>query len=141
MNRAAQSLGRLGGKAGTGAAKARTSEQARAAVAALLNRPLSIDESILDTLRQRFLARGFRMAKINEKQAEVIEGAEILENPFGTAPGMWIEEKGRYIVLLPGPPRELQAVFEQSVLPKVRQLGGGMRLAYRSFHATVITES
>ena len=66
----------------------------RTAVAAVLDRPSSIDEGILEILRQRFIARGFRMAKINEKQAEVIEGAEALDNPFGTAPGMWIEEKG-----------------------------------------------
>jgi nicotinamide-nucleotide amidase len=113
----------------------------RPAVAAVLNRPVSVDEGILETLRQRFIARGFRMAKINEKQAEVIEGAEVLDNPFGTAPGMWIEEKGRYIVLLPGPPRELQAIFEKTVLPKIRQLSGGTRLTYKSFHVTGITES
>jgi nicotinamide-nucleotide amidase len=113
----------------------------RAAVAAVLNRPLSLDDAILETLRQRFIARGFRMAKINEKQAEVIQGAETLDNPLGTAPGMWIEEKGRYIVLLPGPPRELQRVFEERVLPKIRELSGAMRLAYRSFHVTGITES
>jgi nicotinamide-nucleotide amidase len=113
----------------------------RAAVASVLNRSVSIDEGILETLRQRFIARGFRMAKINEKQAEVIEGAETLDNPLGTAPGMWIEEKGRCIVLLPGPPRELQAIFEEKALPKIRQMCGGMRLAYRSFHVTGITES
>ena len=116
-------------------------DRTRAAVAAVLGRSVSIDEGILETLRQRFIARGFRMAKINEKQAEVIEGAETLDNPLGTAPGMWIEEKGHYIVLLPGPPRELQAVFEQKALLKIRQLSGGMRLAYRSFHVTGITES
>jgi nicotinamide-nucleotide amidase len=113
----------------------------RSAVASALGRSVSIDEGILETLRQRFIARGFQMAKINEKQAEVIHGAETLDNPLGTAPGMWIEEKGRYIVLLPGPPRELQTVFEQKALPKIRQLTGGMRLAYRSFHVTGITES
>jgi nicotinamide-nucleotide amidase len=113
----------------------------RPAVAMVLNRPASIDETVLEALRQKFIARGFRMAKINEKQAEVIEGAEVLDNPLGTAPGMWIEEKGRYIVLLPGPPRELQRMFEEKVLPKISQLGGGMRLAYRSFHVTGITES
>ncbi len=113
----------------------------RTAVAAELHRPLAIDNGILEILRQRFLARGFQMAKINERQAEVIAGAAILDNPYGTAPGMWLEEKGRYIVLLPGPPRELQAMFEQSVLPKIRSLSGGERLVYRSFHATGITES
>ena len=113
----------------------------RTAVADVLSRAVSIDNAILETLRQRFIARGFRMAKINEKQAEVIDGAETLDNPFGTAPGMWIAERERYIVLLPGPPRELQAIFEQSALPKIRQLSAGMRLVYRSFHVTGITES
>jgi nicotinamide-nucleotide amidase len=113
----------------------------RTAVATVLNRPVSIDEGILEILRQRFIARGFRMAKINERQAEVIQGAEVLDNPLGTAPGMWLEKKGRYIVLLPGPPRELKRIFEDSVLPKIGKLGGGMRLAYKSFHVTGITES
>jgi nicotinamide-nucleotide amidase len=113
----------------------------RAAVAAALERPISIDAGIIETLQQRFAARGFRMTKINERQAEVIAGAEILDNPIGTAPGMWIEDKGRYIVLLPGPPRELQSIFEEKVLPKIRRLGRGAWLAYRSFHITGITES
>lgn len=113
----------------------------RSAVASVLDRPVFIDAGILETLRQRFIARGFKMAKINEKQAEVIEGAETLDNPLGTAPGMWIEEKGRTIILLPGPPRELQTVFEQKAFPKIRQLNKGSRLSYRSFHVTGITES
>jgi nicotinamide-nucleotide amidase len=113
----------------------------RPATAMVLNRPASIDETVLETLRQKFIARGFRMAKINEKQAEVIQGAEVLDNPLGTAPGMWIGEKGRYIVLLPGPPRELQRIFEETVLPKISKLGGEMRLASSSFHVTGITES
>jgi nicotinamide-nucleotide amidase len=113
----------------------------RTAVAAVLDRPVSTDEGILEILRQRFASRGFRMAKINERQAEVILGAEVLDNAMGTAPGMWIEEDGRYIVLLPGPPRELRSVFEEKVLPKVRKLSGDTRLAYRSFHVTGMTES
>jgi nicotinamide-nucleotide amidase len=113
----------------------------RTAVAAVLKRPLILDDGILKILEQRFLARGFRMAKINERQAEIIRGAEALDNPHGTAPGMWIEENQRYIVLLPGPPRELQAMFEQSVLPKITTLHGRERLTYRSLHITGITES
>ena len=112
----------------------------RTAVAAVLDRPAAIDERILETLRQRFAARGFRMARVNEKQAEVIRGAEILDNPHGTAPGMWIEERGRHIILLPGPPRELKSIFEP-ILPRLRILGGGLQLACRSFHVTGITES
>jgi nicotinamide-nucleotide amidase len=116
-------------------------DRTRAATAKVLQRPATIDEGILETLRQRFASRGFRMNKINEKQAEVILGAEILDNSFGTAPGMWIEEKGRYLVLLPGPPRELQSIFESKVLPKIRNLSGGAKLSYKSFHITGITES
>jgi len=113
----------------------------RTAVAMVLKRPVSIDDRILETLKQRFAARGFRMNKNNEKQAEVIFGAEVLDNPHGTAPGMWIEEKGRIIVLLPGPPRELQSIFDENVLPRIRKLSGDKKLVYRSFHITGMTES
>ena len=113
----------------------------RSAVAAVLDRPVSIDGHILETLRQRFAARGFVMNKNNEKQAEVIWGADVLDNPHGTAPGMWIEEKGRIIVLLPGPPRELQSIFDEDVLPRIRKLSGDKKLAYKSFHVTGMTES
>jgi len=113
----------------------------RAAVASVLDRPLSVDEGILEALRKKFAARGFPMARINERQAEVIQGAQILDNALGTAPGMWIEEKERCIVLLPGPPRELRFIFEGSVFSKIRLLCGGTRLATRSFHITGMTES
>ena len=84
-------------------------DRTREAVAGVLERPLFVDNEILEVLRQRFFSHGFRMTKNNEKQAEVIVGAEVLDNVFGTAPGMWIEEKGRIIVLLPGPPRQRYA--------------------------------
>jgi nicotinamide-nucleotide amidase len=113
----------------------------RSAVAMVLGRPVSIDERILEILKQRFAARGFIMNKNNEKQAEVILGADILDNLHGTAPGMWIEEKGRIVVLLPGPPRELQSIFDENVLPRIRELSGDKKLAYKSFHITGMTES
>jgi nicotinamide-nucleotide amidase len=113
----------------------------RAAVSTVLGRPLSIDSGVLEEMRRKFAARGFTMTRINERQAEVMQGAEVLDNPMGTAPGQWIEEKGRFIVLLPGPPRELKNMFDERVQPKIRRLGGGMRLACRSFHVTGITES
>jgi nicotinamide-nucleotide amidase len=81
------------------------------------------------------------MNKINERQADVILGAEVLDNPLGTAPGMWLEENRHYLVLLPGPPRELQTMFESQVLPRIQPLTGKKRLAYQSFHVTGITES
>jgi nicotinamide-nucleotide amidase len=112
----------------------------RTAVASTLQRPLHRDDEILETLRQRFALRGFRMAKINEKQAEVIEGAEIIDNPLGTAPGMWIEEKGRHIILMPGPPREMKLMFE-TLVPKIISLSGGLHLEHRTLYITGLTES
>jgi nicotinamide-nucleotide amidase len=116
-------------------------DRTRAAVAQVLGRPMNQNAGILETLRQRFAARGFQMNKINERQAEVILGAEMLDNPHGTAPGMWLEENGRYLVLLPGPPRELQSMFESQVLPRIQPLTENKRLVYQSFHVTGITES
>ncbi len=113
----------------------------RQAVARALVRPMNPDPDILEQLLQRFARRGQRMPKINERQAEVIAGAEVLKNAHGTAPGMWIEEKGSYIVLLPGPPREVKPMFETHVAPRVRELGKGRRLAKRSLHIAGLTES
>lgn len=113
----------------------------RSAVAAVLERPIFVDPDIMEVLRQRFVARGFVMARNNERQAEVIRGAQTIDNPLGTAPGMWIEDAGRVIVLLPGPPRELKAMLDDSVLPRIRALSGDVRLRSRLFHVTGITES
>lgn len=116
-------------------------DRTRAAAASSLQRSLAADEGILEGLRQRFAARGMAMNRNNARQAEVIPGAEILDNPVGTAPGMWLEENGRYLVLLPGPPRELQGMFEEKVLPRIRKLPLDRRLASKSFHITGVAES
>lgn len=113
----------------------------RSAVAKSLNRSLRMDTGLLDGLRRKFASRGTTMPRINERQAEVIERAEVLANPLGTAPGMWIEENDRYVVLLPGPPRELKSMMESHVVPRIRKLGRGRRLVLRVFHVTGMTES
>jgi nicotinamide-nucleotide amidase len=113
----------------------------RAAVAEVLGRGITTDPVLVEALRRRFASRGYQMPKINERQAQVIEGATILDNPFGTAPGMWLEEFGASIALLPGPPRELKPMMEKHIIPRVRQRSGGRRLASRQFHVTGMTES
>jgi nicotinamide-nucleotide amidase len=113
----------------------------RSAAAGALGRSTSIDPEILDTLRRRFASRGQLMAKINDRQAEVIEGAEVLPNPLGTAPGMWLKEGSVHIILLPGPPRELKHMFEASVLPRLRELGQGRKLVRKCLNVTGMTES
>jgi nicotinamide-nucleotide amidase len=113
----------------------------RSAVAKVLGRALGIDSGLLAALKERFASRGYKMPGINARQAELIEGAEVLENRFGTAPGMWIEDRGRFIVLLPGPPRELKPMIENLVMPKVERLSKGKQLAKRTLHITGMTES
>ena len=59
------------------------------------------------------------MSEINKRQAFVIEGAEVLPNDRGTAPGQWVAANGAVAMLLPGPPHELKAMFEQQCLPRL----------------------
>lgn len=113
----------------------------RPAVAKVLERNLQIDPGLLGALRERFTSRSIPMAAINERQAQVIERAEILQNPFGTAPGLWLQERNRYIALLPGPPRELKPMFESQVMPRLVKLGRGRLLARKTFRVTGMTES
>jgi nicotinamide-nucleotide amidase len=97
-------------------------DRTKEAVAALLGRRLVRDEEILDRLRERFRKRGREMPEVNAKQADVVEGAVVLPNKRGTAPGYLIEAGGKTIVLLPGVPWEMKALFTEAVVPR---LAGG----------------
>ena len=101
----------------------------RETVAAVLGLPLDEDADILASLRARFAARGVPMPEINRRQARVPRGATILPNLNGTAPGLWLEAADRVVVLLPGPPRELQPIFQEHVGPRLagRTAGRGLR--------------
>jgi nicotinamide-nucleotide amidase len=94
----------------------------RDAVAQALGRKLVFHDAIADAIEQRFLAAKRKMAEINKRQAFVIEGADILANDRGTAPGQWVEESGAVVMLLPGPPHELKAMFERECLPRLTRL-------------------
>jgi len=98
-------------------------DRTRRAVAEALGRRLVFKKTILEGIRKRFESRGLKMPASNRRQAYVIEGAEVLENPNGTAPGLWLEEKNRIMVLLPGPPAELKPMIENLVLPRLRRFG------------------
>lgn len=84
----------------------------REVVADVLGLELIEDEAILRKIEQRFARRGLRMPDVNRRQAMVPRGAVALENPNGTAPGLYIEHGDRIVVLLPGPPREMQPMME-----------------------------
>ena len=81
------------------------------------------------------------MPEIELRQAMVPEGAEVLENPRGTAPGLWIENSGHFIVLLPGPPSEMKPLFREQVMPRLERRVSGVRLFHRQLRVTGLGES
>jgi nicotinamide-nucleotide amidase len=113
----------------------------RDAVSRVLRRPLHEDPAILERLRARFAARGLDMPPLNRRQAMVPDGAEVIPNPHGTAPGLWIEEPERIVVLLPGPPRELEPMVDVLVRERLEKRGGGFRLLTRIARIAGRTES
>ena len=116
-------LGRVELVVGCGGLGPTLDDLTRDAVADLLGRKLILNAAVMQTIEARFRRLGRTMAEVNKRQAMVIEGAEVLENPRGTAPGLWIEARGRVIVLLPGPPHELQALFVEKVEPPLGARG------------------
>jgi nicotinamide-nucleotide amidase len=113
----------------------------REAVAELLSRRLLLNSSVLQNIEARFRRLGRTMPEVNKRQAMVPEGADLLENSRGTAPGLWLESAGRIVVLLPGPPHELKAMFTDKVEPRLERLAGAMRLFYREMRTAGLTES
>ncbi len=103
----------------------------REVVAAHLGRPLEEDAAIVDAIERRFAARGWTMPAVNRRQAQVPRGAVVLQNPHGTAPGLWIEHGDRMIALLPGPPREMRPMIDGEVRRRLAAIAGGTRLYRR----------
>ena len=96
----------------------------REAVADALGLSLRRDPEIVAAIENRFATHGWKMSANNAKQGDVITGATVLPNPGGTAPGQWIsgQYKGqdRIILLLPGPPHEMKAVFDEQCMERLR---------------------
>ena len=113
----------------------------RKIAARALGRRLVLDDKVLEEIRAKFLHWSRKMPEINARQAMIIEGAEVLPNPNGTAPGMYIEHEGRTVVLLPGPPRELKPMFESVVSPKLSARAGDVRVARRVLRVAGLGES
>jgi nicotinamide-nucleotide amidase len=116
-------------------------DRTRETVAELLGRRLRQDEAVLRQIQEIFRRFGRAMPEINARQALVPEGATILPNPRGTAPGLWLESNGRIVVLLPGVPSELRALFEAEVRPRLEKLGTHERLFTRDLRITGLPES
>jgi nicotinamide-nucleotide amidase len=113
----------------------------RQAVAAVTGLPLDEDPNIVAGIEQRFHARGLDMPAINRRQALVPRGGVVVENPRGTAPGIWLEHEGTVLVLLPGPPRELKPMLEALMRERLTPLTAGAGLYRRVLKVTGRTES
>jgi nicotinamide-nucleotide amidase len=117
----------------------------REAVAETLGLELRRDRELLESIERRFAERGWKMTANNVKQADVIAGATVLHNANGSAPGQWItgrsDGKEKVIILLPGPPHELKALFENSVLERLRSKVPRQFLATRVLKITGVGES
>jgi nicotinamide-nucleotide amidase len=104
-------------------------------VSEVLGLPMTIDESIVDKIRARFESRGLVMPEVNRRQGQVPRGAIVLDNPNGTAPGLFIDYAGargrQIVILLPGPPRELNPMFDAVCSGPLRERAGNER-AYRT---------
>ena len=93
----------------------------REAVALALDRKLVFHPELAEQIEARFARMKRKMVEVNKRQAFLIEGADVLPNDRGTAPGQWVEEAG-VVILLPGPPHELKAMFERQCLPRLRRI-------------------
>lgn len=98
-------------------------DKTREAFANALQRKLVFKKELLEKIKERFKRRGLLMPAVNERQSYIIEGACVLENRKGTAAGMWLDTGQQLIVLLPGPPYELESMFEESVWPRLKKSG------------------
>jgi len=113
----------------------------RDAVAQVLDLPFDEDQETVARIRERFTRRGMVMQEINRRQAMVPRGAALLDNPNGTAPGLWLEHGRTALVLLPGPPREMKPMFEAIVRDRLTARSGGAGLFRRVLKITGQPES
>lgn len=118
----------------------------KSVVAELFGRRLVLDPGVLRALEERFRRLGRSpMPAINRGQAEVPDGATVLPNPRGTAPGLWVEDdRGRAVVMLPGVPAEMRGLLAEEVLPRLARrpgAGGSRVVRSRTLRTTGVPES
>jgi nicotinamide-nucleotide amidase len=98
-------------------------DRTRDAIAEVLGQKLVFDPAIRLAIEERFARHGRKMTANNLKQAYVFERGEVMPNANGTAPGLWVEQDGRVLVMLPGPPNELHPMFSEQVIPRLAARG------------------
>ncbi|HEY9247880.1 MAG TPA: CinA family nicotinamide mononucleotide deamidase-related protein, partial [Rariglobus sp.] len=117
-------------------------DRTREAIAEVLGQRLVFEPEIVKAIEARFSRLGRKMTDNNLKQAYRFERGEVLPNAHGTAPGLWVEQDGKVLVMLPGPPNELQPMFAEQVVPRLAQRGLLLdREAYVQIRSAGIGES
>lgn len=117
----------------------------REAVATALKVKIKRNPELIANLYTRAAQRRTTMTRNNEKQADLVEGAEVLENPNGSAPGQWLDTvygaHRKLVLLLPGPPSELKPLFDEQCAPRLREALPKRHIATRVLKAALIAES
>lgn len=120
-----EALDRTGAVITTGGLGPTSDDMTRPAIAAVFGRALHEDAAIVAQIEERFRQLGYAMPARNRVQAMVPEGALVLENRHGSAPGLWIEdERGRWVAMLPGVPREMRGMVHDVIVPRLAELVG-----------------
>jgi len=140
-----EALDRTGAVITTGGLGPTADDRTKPAIAEIFGRRMVMDDAILAALEARWLKRfGVAMPVSNRQQAMVPEGATILPNRHGSAPGIWLEdERGRWVAMFPGVPRELRGMLADELLPRLRDRipGAGAVIRSRTLRTASISES
>lgn len=138
-------LERTGAVITTGGLGPTADDQTKPAIGGLFGKRMVLDADILDDLERRWLSRfGHPLPTSNRQQAMVPEGATILENRHGSAPGIWLEDaQGRWVAMLPGVPREMRGMVADTLIPRLRDriTAGGPVIRARTLRTANIAES
>lgn len=117
----------------------------REAIAETLGRELRRDQEYVEWLRARFAERGWQMSENNAKQGDIIDGADKLMNMRGSAPGQWLQFESdgqqKIVILLPGPPPELETMFMEQCLERLRDVLPHFHIATKELKIAMIGES
>ena len=113
----------------------------RECIAAMMDEEVAVDAELEAHLRALFKRVGVEMPPHNIKQAWLIPSAKSLPNPRGTAPGWWVEKKGKFIAALPGPPRELTHMWQNEVRPRLQSSLPGLEIISKTIKTFSVAEA
>jgi len=113
----------------------------REAMAAALHEMPTVHAETLQMIERYFQQRGRDMPAPNIKQAHRISSAQFLPNPYGSAPGWWVEKQGKILVALPGPPAEMHPMWDEQVAPRLSQIATGSITLTRTIKTMGLSEA